>query len=765
MILLLLFSGDSAFVNITGYDEYLYQGKYLISGVSPYFFYPYVYHENRLKMEIDGSAGNGFSIDGHVYLTRRKENDDVYFRVYGNSFSLEVGDVETSPGNLLVHSKKIRGVNCAYNHKLVRAEGFYSLHSGKAWKEMINGDGTTGPFFLSHSPVLKNTEVIYRGEGLDLVKLQRGKDYTIDYTLGRIVLKEPLSEDERMKVVYEYQQEEKMSMSGLRGIFQPVEWFGIGFSEVDGNAYSLETRIGVSPAEWRMEYAREDSGSALRLSGNLKSGFFSMSGFYKTAYDSFVTIGNEMEEGNVAGFHSDVFLGKTLRFSGNFTYERDEKQTSLMLNSGHFFYNYSVFSGRSMIIKHNAGIKGKVSGVTYKVGVGKCVYDTLKGYTSSIILEKRTRDAGFSGEFSFARGGYTEYGAKGKVFITGGKRFNLTMDARVLKSTRRSDQTCGELSFYLAPFSFISTSNKLRVDQIRKVYMDTTLRGVRLVYSGNLRFYRSPYLDINFMPSGNMVNLETGRMAGAGRGFMLNTTAVPFRNIRMGYLFERRRQYERNLNGEMVVNNRSRGERFNLSIPLNDRLNITGEYLFSSDSGIYRITLPSDSTDTIYEWRNTMKNGVTGGIHWKLGEGDNLILTIGKQREGIFLPDSQPVDMEENFVKGKGEMKKGMFGIYEEISYGKRDGRQQGFTGVVHYEFVGFETGVSFLPLKGIRGKVSYYYSLSYGEINPKEGRLSIRIDSNLEKVNINLTMNDNRRSIPESHTLEFRLNARINFK
>jgi hypothetical protein len=60
--------------------------------------------------------------------------------------------------------------------------GFYSTEKGLTRRETINGNNTSGPFFLRYTPIIEGSEVIKVDEQV----MRFGQDYRLDYETGQL---------------------------------------------------------------------------------------------------------------------------------------------------------------------------------------------------------------------------------------------------------------------------------------------------------------------------------------------------------------------------------------------------------------------------------------------------------------------------------------------------------------------------------------------------------------------------------------------------
>jgi len=105
----------------------------------------------------------------------------------------------------------------------------FSLPNGN--KEELNfdikNDSRRQAFYVPGMPLLSYSEEIL----IDEVKIRRGIDYSVDYNRGLFVLRDPVPEDARVKVKYDYSYaREKHDTLGGAVEYNPVDWNTLKFS-------------------------------------------------------------------------------------------------------------------------------------------------------------------------------------------------------------------------------------------------------------------------------------------------------------------------------------------------------------------------------------------------------------------------------------------------------------------------------------------------------------------------------------------------------
>jgi len=132
------------------------------------------------------------------------ENDNFY-AMYGDYNS------DLTYTKLSKYSRNMTGLKSEYHGKHLQAKAFVSKSDQAFIKDQLQGNGTSGYYKLSNTPLIQNSETIsievrecYQSEKIISTQtLQRFRDYDIDYSLGRIYFKEPIySMDENFNPQY-----------------------------------------------------------------------------------------------------------------------------------------------------------------------------------------------------------------------------------------------------------------------------------------------------------------------------------------------------------------------------------------------------------------------------------------------------------------------------------------------------------------------------------------------------------------------------------
>ncbi|MEO1786148.1 MAG: hypothetical protein AAFR41_03900 [Pseudomonadota bacterium] len=125
----------------------------------------------------------------------------VFVKLEKNSAMMMFGDFDTglSDSELLRYNRRLSGFKADYVSDRIEATGFVSETNQRFQLDEIAADGTTGPYRLSDTPIVRNSEVLrietrdrFRpDEIVEVSSLERDRDYEIDYLTGDVRLRAP----------------------------------------------------------------------------------------------------------------------------------------------------------------------------------------------------------------------------------------------------------------------------------------------------------------------------------------------------------------------------------------------------------------------------------------------------------------------------------------------------------------------------------------------------------------------------------------------
>lgn len=126
----------------------------------------------------------------------------LFVKLESNNFYAMYGDYNSdlTYTKLSKYSRNMTGIKSQFHNKHLQAKAFISKSDQAFIKDEIQGNGTSGYYLLTHKVLIQNSESItievrdrYQSQKiLSTQRLQRYRDYDIDYTLGRIYFKQPI---------------------------------------------------------------------------------------------------------------------------------------------------------------------------------------------------------------------------------------------------------------------------------------------------------------------------------------------------------------------------------------------------------------------------------------------------------------------------------------------------------------------------------------------------------------------------------------------
>ncbi|HJV35332.1 OmpA family protein [Geomonas sp.] len=173
----------------------------------------------------EGATGNGLfqTIDPNTYYTlygdaSQQQYDaasvkKLYLKIEREQFYAMFGDFNTdlTVTELSRYSRRMNGVKTEYHGKNLEVSAFGSENGQAYVKDEIQGNGTSGLYKLSRRNILLNTDKVtlqvrdrFRSEVvISSQELTRFADYSIDYSSGTLLFKEPIySRDSNFNPIY-----------------------------------------------------------------------------------------------------------------------------------------------------------------------------------------------------------------------------------------------------------------------------------------------------------------------------------------------------------------------------------------------------------------------------------------------------------------------------------------------------------------------------------------------------------------------------------
>jgi hypothetical protein len=178
--------------------------------------------KQSLYMTLDGELSTNMKIEGKLSdsqspLTPEGDSreissiDQVYLKLYGRQYSVVFGDQEHEFNNtyLMRYQTRFEGLNLQYFDRF-GLQGAIALNNGKQATNLIQGvEGKQGPYYLNANTTGQNVQVIAGSEKVSVngTNLQRGSDYSIDYSDGSLTFKILITSNSRIIVEFQYTDE------------------------------------------------------------------------------------------------------------------------------------------------------------------------------------------------------------------------------------------------------------------------------------------------------------------------------------------------------------------------------------------------------------------------------------------------------------------------------------------------------------------------------------------------------------------------------
>lgn len=137
--------------------------------------------------------------------------DKVFMKIYGKKFELAMGDLDLqfTGTKYMDYTTKFEGITAIYKGNN-QVQASYSAGSGKSTSlKLPILDGKQGPYYLKANDYQPGFIVVAGSEELfiDGTRLDRGVDYSIDYSEGSIMFKRLVSSSDNILVRYQYSDE------------------------------------------------------------------------------------------------------------------------------------------------------------------------------------------------------------------------------------------------------------------------------------------------------------------------------------------------------------------------------------------------------------------------------------------------------------------------------------------------------------------------------------------------------------------------------
>ena len=179
--------------------------------------------DQSLFLKINGKLSDGMSIeaqlsDSQTPITPEGDSrelsslDKIFIRLYGEKYELAFGDLEMDFDNssFMKYSSKFEGLKAGWLGKN-KVTGALAVSKGKKITDSFDGvEAKQGPYYLSVEGI-SGVQVVPGSEEVFLngLQMQRGNDYSIDYSEGGITFsnKHFISSTNKIRVTFQYSDE------------------------------------------------------------------------------------------------------------------------------------------------------------------------------------------------------------------------------------------------------------------------------------------------------------------------------------------------------------------------------------------------------------------------------------------------------------------------------------------------------------------------------------------------------------------------------
>ncbi len=167
------------------------------------------------KLSLTAQVFPGLVLTTSIKL-REEVISDLYVTAQGSSVRLTAGDFLAGfySGEFALYTRKLEGIKGSATLGRWTLTTLEAQTKGILRVDIIEGDGTIGPYKLSRKPVIENSESVE----VDGVPYRRNRNYTIDYGEGLIEFKEIIPTTSTIEVVYEYLPGEDIKPREVYGI-------------------------------------------------------------------------------------------------------------------------------------------------------------------------------------------------------------------------------------------------------------------------------------------------------------------------------------------------------------------------------------------------------------------------------------------------------------------------------------------------------------------------------------------------------------------
>jgi hypothetical protein len=178
--------------------------------------------KQSLYVNLQGRLSNNVNIlaqlsDSQTKLSREGDSrelsslDQVFVKIFGSNYELAMGDLDwqSAATRFFDYKTSFEGINAAYLGD-IKAQIGYSAASGKNAAMRIEIiEGKQGPYYLNSAGYQSSYIVVAGSERLflDGSLLERGTDYTIDYSEGSVMFRRLVLSTNNIMAYYQYSDE------------------------------------------------------------------------------------------------------------------------------------------------------------------------------------------------------------------------------------------------------------------------------------------------------------------------------------------------------------------------------------------------------------------------------------------------------------------------------------------------------------------------------------------------------------------------------
>lgn len=169
--------------------------------------------ERTLREQIDPDQFYTLYGDGTEQVFAAQSQQKLYLKVERDRFAGLFGDFDTafSRSELSRYERRLNGLEVGYFGENIEASVFAAETDQAFVRDELRGDGTSGVYRLSRGRLVHNSEQIHivtrdrfaLENILEEITLQRFLDYSIDFSRGQVIFKQPiLSQDHQFNPVF-----------------------------------------------------------------------------------------------------------------------------------------------------------------------------------------------------------------------------------------------------------------------------------------------------------------------------------------------------------------------------------------------------------------------------------------------------------------------------------------------------------------------------------------------------------------------------------